>query len=278
MTLTHTEALAKEQSLLLDALAVQHSAEDVTFNPRGLQVYRANRAVLAERTLASTYPVTSQLIGAESFELLARYFWHQHPPLRSDMGQWGAELAGFLVAAPQLADEPFLGDVARVEWALHCAATASDTVLDTPSFVWLSRDDDAHPANLLLAPGSGTLESAYPVVSIINAHLAGQPTLGEVAELLRQGQGEYALVWRRGFKPTARTLSRAEYSLITALVTGLALEVALDQARVAEPASDFTAWLGAAVQAGLITGAARVASSNLGNKEEHHDKLISITH
>lgn len=259
MTFTHSEALAKEQSLLLDALAGQHSAEGVAFNLRGLQVYQANRAVLAERTLASTYPVTCQLIGAESFEPLARYFWHEHPPVRGDMGQWGAELAGFLDAAPQLAGEPFLGDVARIEWALHCTATAADIVLDTSSFVLLSREDNAHPANLLLAPGSCTLESAYPVVSIINAHLSGRPTLGEAAELLHQGHGEYALVWRQGFKPTVRTLSRAEYSLINALVTGLALEVALNQARVAEPAFDFNAWLGAAVQAGLITGAAQVA-------------------
>jgi len=278
MTFTHTETLAKEQSLLLDALAGQHSAANLAFNPRGLQVYQANQAVLAERTLASTYPVTCQLIGNESFEPLARHFWRQHPPERGDMGQWGAQLPEFLDTAPQLADEPYLGDVARIEWALHCAATAPDAVLDAASFALLSRADDAQPVSLLPSPGTLTLASIYPAVTIINAHLLGEPTLDEAAELLRLGHGEYALVWRQGFKPKVRTLSPAEYHLITALSKGLSLEAALDQATAVEPAFDFNAWLGAAVETGLITGAAQAASSHLNNKEERHDQFISNTH
>jgi len=276
--MTHTRSLtfAQEQTLLLDALAGQRSAANVTFNPRGLQVYQANRALLAERTLAGTYPVTCQLIGPESFEPLARHFWRQHPPERGDMGQWGAQLPEFLDAAPQLADEPYLGDVARIEWALHCAATAPDAVLDAASSALLTEADDAQPVSLVPSPGTYTLASMYPVVGIINAHLLGQPTMGEAAELLRQGRGEQALVWRQGFKPRVRTLSRAEYNLITALNKGLALEAALNQAVGIEPAFDFNAWLGAAVLTGLITAAAQVASSNLNNKE-NHDKPISHT-
>ena len=252
-----TRTLALEQSLLLDALAGQQSASHLAFNPRGLQVYQANRAVLAERTLASTYPVTSQLIGVESFEPLSRHFWRQYPPERGDMVQWGAQLAEFLDAAPQLADEPFLGDVARTEWALHCAATAPDAVLDAASFALLSEAGDTQRVSLVLSPGTWMLSSAYPVASIINAHLLGQPTMGEAADLLRQGHGEQALVWRHGFKPKVRTLIQAEYSLITALNQGLALETALYQAMAIEPAFDFNAWLSAAVQTGLITGAMR---------------------
>lgn len=260
MTLTRNDALAEEQSHLLDALAGQQSAAAGTFNSRGLQVYQANRAVLAERTLASTYPVSCQLIGVESFEPLARHFWRQHPPVRGDMGQWGAQLAEFLDNAPQLADEPFLGDVARTEWALHCAATAPDAVLDAPSFALLSEAGDAQRLSLVASPGSWTLASVYPVVSIINAHLLGQPTMGEAADLLRQGHGEQALVWRQGFKPRLRTLSRAEYTLINALNKGLALEAALDEVSGIEPAFDFNAWLGAAVQTGLITSATHLAT------------------
>ena len=107
MTLTRNDALAEEQSHLLDALAGQQSAAAGTFNSRGLQVYQANRAVLAERTLASTYPVSCQLIGVESFEPRARHFWRQHPPVRGDMGQWGAQLAEFLDNAPQLQTSHF---------------------------------------------------------------------------------------------------------------------------------------------------------------------------
>ena len=245
-------ALEHAQSNLLQALAGQTGS---TFSLRGLQVYQANRAVLAERTLASTYPVVAQLIGVESFEPLARHFWQQHPPQRGDMGQWGAQLPEFLAAAPQLADEPFLADVARMEWALHRAASAPDAVLDAASFALLSSVDDTQPVGLALHPGTALLASAYPVVSIINAHLTGQPSLEDAAAMLRQGKGEHALVWRQGFRPRVRALGEAEFRLVAALETGLSLDVALNHASNIEPAFDFNTWLAQAVQTGLVTGA-----------------------
>lgn len=246
-----TIALKNEQSDLLEALA---GLDGGAFKPRGLQVYQANRAVLAERTLASTYPVTGQLIGIESFEPLARHFWRQHPPQRGDMGQWGAHLPEFLATAPQLADEPFLADVARIEWALHCIATAPDAVLDAPSFALLA-GGDAQPVTLVTSPGMYVLASVFPVVSIINAHLLGQPALEQAADLLRLGQGEHALVCRQGFKPEVRSISAAEYKLITALQQGLTLDDALGMALDMNPAFDFPTWLSRAVQTGLLTGA-----------------------
>ena len=247
-----TQALQREQSNLLQAIAGQSSN---AYNPRGLQVYQANRAVLAERTLASTYPVITQLIGGTSFKPLARHFWQQHPPQRGDMGQWGAQLPEFLASAPQLAEEPFLADVARIEWALHQAATASDAVLDAASFELLAGAEDAPPVSLVLSPGVCMLASAYAVVSVINAHLQGQPTLDEAAARLQAGDGEYALVWRQGLKPKVRSVSPAEYQLITALQTSNTLGAALDQATSTESAFDFNTWLTQAVQTGLVTGA-----------------------
>ena len=100
-----------------------------------------------------------------------------------------------------------------------------------------------------------TLASAYPVVSIINAHLQGQPTLDDAASLLSLGQDEQALVWRQGFKPRTRTLSAAEYQLIAAMQNGLSLDAALEQAISIDSAFDFNTWLTQAVQTGLVTGA-----------------------
>ena len=246
---------------MLSALHGNKTDFAAALHPRGLQVYQANRAVLAERTLASTYPVIAQLIGLESFEGLARHFWQQHPPERGDMGQWGAHLCDFLGAAPQLAGEPFLSDVARVEWALHCAASAKDMALDAASFALLAKLDSADntpPVTLLLSPGVYLLASAYPVVSIVHAHLTGERTLADSADLLRRDIGEHALVWRQGFKARVRTTTSAEHALICALDKGLALEAALQQTVHIEADFDFAAWLAAAVQSGLVMAAATV--------------------
>ncbi|APW45233.1 putative DNA-binding domain-containing protein [Rhodoferax antarcticus] len=59
---------------------------------RGLKVYQANGHALAQRALQAAYPVLAQLLGSESFAALAQDFWHQQPPQRGDIGQWGEAL------------------------------------------------------------------------------------------------------------------------------------------------------------------------------------------
>lgn len=253
-------ALQQQQSLLLQALFGNNAHHDLRaclqphLAQRGLQAYQANGLALAERALTAAYPAVSQLIGEDSFPSLAHHFWRQHPPLRGDMAEWGCELADFLDATPQLADEPFLGDVARVEWALHRAGTALDAVVDLPSFALLSEPGDA---TLVLSAGVVVLKSRYPVVSLVNAHIAGLPSLAEAAELLQGGVAEHALVWRQGFKPRVRASSAAEHALVQLLQTGVTLEHALAAALdvPASDAFDVSHWLGQAVQTGLVIAA-----------------------
>jgi hypothetical protein len=172
-----SSSLARQQSLLLHALfGGSQGVWDELEQPlakRGMQAYSANGQALAGRALTAAYPVVTQMLGQDSFASLASYFWQQHPPRHGDMAQWGSELADFLQLTPQLADEPFLGDVARVEWALHGASTACDAAPDLPSFALLSQPDSV---TLQLSPGFYLLASNYPVVSLIHAHLdAHQP-------------------------------------------------------------------------------------------------------
>ncbi|WP_341917303.1 putative DNA-binding domain-containing protein [Polaromonas sp. YR568] len=246
---------AGDASALLQWLPQGRAAQRL--NERGLLVYRANGHALAERALAAAYPVLFQFMGEENFAMLARHFWSAHPPSRGDMACWGEDLAGFVDAAPQLADEPCLGDVARLEWLMHATATAADVEADFPSFALLA-SEDAAPLSLALGAGVALLASASPVVSIVNAHLLGQPSLQEAGQRLAAGCAEHALVWRQGFKPCVRPSSAAEHKLIETLLAGRALAEALDGVdRLGEEAAafDFNIWLAAAVQTGLVCGA-----------------------
>ena len=253
--------LADQQQALLDAIfapswtqhppaAGQASQSDPFSGARGLLAYRSNAHAQAERTLLASFPVVAQLVGIDSFHLLARDFWHQHPPTRGDLAQWGEALAAFLQANTQLADEPYLGDVARVEWALHLAAGAADRVPAPASFALLSSTAPDALA-LLLSCGTAVVCSAYPVASIVTAHLGASPSLQAVGEKLRAREGECALVWRQGFKPRVAQCSVPEAALVQALLDGASLSAALS--RAAE--LDFAQWLPSAVQSGLVLGA-----------------------
>lgn len=231
---------------------------------RGLQAYRANGHALAERALAAAYPVLAELMGLENFSALARHFWTEHPPLRGDMACWGDALVAFVDAAPQLADEPYLADVARLEWLMHLAASAADVETDLPSFALLASGE---PAPVTLVPGAGIalLASSYPVASIVNAHRLGQPSLQQAGERLREGCAEHALVWRQGFRPCMRSSTVAEHQLLSGLIAGEPLEDVLQAASMPggskAPAFDFNTWLAEAVQIGLVCGARRVPTA-----------------
>ena len=244
--------MGKPEPAALETLLPQTSPAQTRWQQRGLLAYRANAHALAERALLASYPVLTELLGTENMAALAPHFWQQYPPLRGDIAQWGQELPTFLQAASQLADEPYLADVARVEWLLHQAATAADVTTDLSSLGLLTTHA---PEQLRLCLGSGValLVSAYPVVSIICAHQGGSPSLQEAGELLRAGVAEHALVWHEGFKPKLRSCTATEFALLQTLLAGQSLHNTLAAAED-EPGFDLHAWLVQAVQTELVVG------------------------
>lgn len=219
---------------------------------RGLRAYRSNGRELAARALAGAYPVLAQLLGEENFGPLARAHWLRHPPVRGDLAHWGEALAAHLETLAELVgEEPYLPDVARLEWALHRLASAADAALDRESFALLGQQDPAR-LRLCLAPGTALQASRWPVASIVLAHLAGAPSLAEAGERLRQGLAETALLWREGPRPRVRAAGADEALLLAAVKDGGSLADTLQAA----PALDFAAWLAPAVQCGLVTGVA----------------------
>lgn len=170
--------LAVQQQALLEALfawpamdAINNIANYADGSwARGLKAYQSNGHALAERAMQATYPVLPQLLGDESLGALARAFWHAHPPVWGDLAQWGGDLADFVRANKQLADEPYLADVVRVEWALHLGASAADAFTDRASFAPLTQHDPS-ALTLKLAPCS------YTEAEFLQAVLSGASLL-----------------------------------------------------------------------------------------------------
>jgi hypothetical protein len=167
-------------------------------------VYQANGHALACNALRAAYPVLVQMLGDESFDALARALWHAHPPLRGDAAQWGGALPGWVHASETLAAEPYLADVASVEWAVHCAASAADGLADAASFALLSEHDPGDVL-LVLSPGCTCVRSGWPVVSMVHAHL--HQTLNQTPSF--GSGGATAARWRRpGSTGLAQRLTR----------------------------------------------------------------------
>lgn len=260
-------ALAERQQAMLAALfdwppdnAIQNIATRAySKRARGLKAYQSNGHALAQRALQAAYPVVAQLLGDESFNALARAYWHAEPPTCGDVAQWGADLPAFVRGSAQLQDEPYLGDVAALEWALHRAASAPDADVDAASFALL----DGHEPTALrlqLAPGCAVMVSAWPVASIWAAHTGQSVSFEALRQCFQSDIPERAVIWRTAMQPQVRQIALADYTLLSALLSGQSLGEALDAVSpqmVTDGSAtpwDITTWLGNAVQSGLLLG------------------------
>lgn len=226
-----------------------------SISARGLNCYQANAHAVAERALSAAYPVITAILSPDSMDQLARALWHAHPPRRGDLAQWGDTLATFVASSPQLADLPWLADVARVEWALHQADGAPDAEPDLPSLALLAEQDPDHLA-LRLAPGLQVLASPFAVWPVLAAHRhPSGPAQAAAIEALGDHwcpqQTEHVLVWRVGHQaPHLRVAPEAEAAFVSALLSGQALLSALTACDL-----DFATWLPEAVRQGVVLGA-----------------------
>lgn len=223
----------------------------------GVAVYRGNAAATAERALAAAYPTVQQLLGDESFAQLARVLWHHQPPLHGDLALFGAGLAVWIDGEAQLADEPYLADVARIDWAVHAIERAGDGV-QPPSGLALLGELDPSRLRLQLRPELGLLPSKWPVVTIWQAHRrADAERFAPAREALARGEAEIALIARPGWVAEVERIDEACCRFMGALRRGAELSGALD---VAGPTFAFDRWLQRALTQAWLAAVEPVAA------------------
>lgn len=236
----------RQQALIAQLLAPRAPADA----PAGLRVYRANAHAAAARALGAACPTIAALLGEEDFAALAREFWHAHPPVVGDLGEWGDELPRWIAAHPGLSEWPYLADCARLDLALHRCERAADARLDFESLALLESED---PARLLLAlmPGVAALESPWPIASIHAAHArdAAPSAFDSARERVARRDGEAVIVAREGWRGVVRQVSLPECRFVAALGQERSLAASFDAA-----GDDFAFgdWLAEALRRGWL--------------------------
>lgn len=223
---------------------------------RGLQAYRANAQASAARALATAFPTLRMLLGEDDFAQLAREFWHAQPPLHGDLGQWGGGLPTWIAGHAQLAEWPYLGDCARLDWAVHECERAADAEPDRES---LMRLNDTEPSRLTVVfqPGFALIESTWPIAQIHHVHRHPHGKEGVSFDAVRQAiserRGESVAVSRHGWKAIITVVDAASAAWTGELLTGRELAAAL---QAAHADFDFARWLGTALQQAWLAGIA----------------------
>lgn len=244
--LTHPEFTARfDAALKGEGVPDGATARDPAETQRRFDVYRNNVAASLGAALAIRFPVIRRLLGEEYFKALGRLYAEAHRPRSPVLHEWGESFAAFLEGFPPLAGYPYLGDVARIEWARGEAFHSADATAADPAIF-----ANADPARLTLRLHDSLrmVHCATPAVSI---WLANQPG-GPAFDPARSG-AEIALIWRDPrYDVPVVAISAGDAEMVAALRSGATLSAAAEAALRADPAHDPQPILIRLVTAGLF--------------------------
>lgn len=157
-----------------------------------LAVYRNNSRVLTRAALGDTFPIVRELVGDDFFKGLANEFVRAHPPRSAALLFYGEELPDFIDGFEPARVVPYLGDMARLEWAIHLAHHAADTTSTDLGGLNALPEADLPGVRFALSPDLSLVRSVWAIDQIRRAHL------GEMAfEDVRIDDGPAHVVVRR---------------------------------------------------------------------------------
>lgn len=205
---------------------------------RRFDVYRNNVVAGITEALRATYPAVVKLVGDDFFAASARLYADQRPPHSPLLFHYGEKFGDFLDSFPPAASTPYLGDVARLEWARLVAYHARDS--EPLSIEALGaclngadgKQADAGRLRFVLHPSIALMGSRWPVVSLWAAS-TGQGA----AEEVDMARSETALVIRPSLTVETRRLTEAGFAFMSTLQSGATLAQAA--AKAIELESDF---------------------------------------
>jgi hypothetical protein len=209
---------------------------------RRFAVYRNNRMAGLAENLEAAFPAVRRLVGEAFFAATASAYVTQQPPRSPVLLLYGESFGDFLDGFPPAAGVPYLGDVARLEWARRFACHAADAI-PLPVASLAEVPEAALPAlRFTLHPSLRLVTSRWPVASLWAA----------TAEV-DMARGEDVAVLRPELTVEVRVLPPSGLTFIAALAGGATLGVAAEVALAAAPDGDLAAHLHGLFALGAVT-------------------------
>ncbi|KAF1008289.1 MAG: hypothetical protein GAK28_01270 [Luteibacter sp.] len=209
--------LACYQRRFLHALRDTESTFSSARQP-AFDVYRNTTLRGCIDALEANYPAVACLVGRDWFRAAAAAYIEVSPPTDVRMLFYGDGFASFLDDAPQAAELPYLGDVARLDrlWT-ESQHAADDTPLPAAAWAMLGADE---LATMRVRPHASLrlFRAPRPAVTIWRASRDGRPVGDDLP-----WRAECAIVIRPHMNVTVLDVDPAALSLIQMCASGHSL-------------------------------------------------------
>jgi len=189
-----------------------------------LRIYRNANLAIHVDALATSYPALRRLLGEDCFDGLATRHAAYHGNRSGNLQDYGADFAAFVVAQPETAPWPWLGEVARLEWLRQEVALAADAA-PADAAVLIAALAGAHHA-LRLRPCVRVLSSAWAVLDLWRHAQAPQDDAVDPAI------PQSVLLWREDGQVAMRAIAPAQAAFVRALLHEASLALALAAAQL----------------------------------------------
>ncbi len=219
-------------------------------------IHRNNVVAGLVAALARGFPAIQRLLGGDYFAAFAAEFVRRHPPAGPVLLEWGEALPGFLDTFAPLAEHPYLGDVARLEWAGRCAYHAADAEPLAAADLRVLPGEAVGELRLAAHPSVHRLHSPHPVLALWRA----QQDDGDPAAAI-DWQPQQVLVFRVAGRVRAEILAPAMAAWLDAFEARLTLASAAE--RIDALGLDAGAALGCALDRGLFIHSASVRGASV---------------
>ncbi|WP_282607952.1 DUF2063 domain-containing protein [Pelagibius sp. Alg239-R121] len=220
-----------------------------TLPKRRFDVYRNNVVASLIEALKASFPAVLHLVGDEFFKATARVYIDLEPPRSPLMFLYGKTFGDFLDRFPPAASIPYLGDVARLEWARLSAYHAADrTAISIDSLAEI-RPDQLGAVTFQLHPSLELFSSRWPLFSLWAATSGLAPQ-----DAVKMDAPEQVIVVRPAFDVDTRRLPSDGYNFIKALREGATLGEAAGLAAEISQTFDLANHLEGLFQLGAVIG------------------------
>jgi hypothetical protein len=210
--------LESTQMRLRDALlSKEHAPLDDILGPTAprFEIHRRHFIRSVTAALEKTFPAVVNLVDARFFAYAADAFIRAHPPTSPCLFEYGGALSDFLEEFPACASLPYLGDLARMEWAMHSVFHA------------LGSDGECPPTSLRL------FSSRWPIDAI------WQVAMGRDEGPVDMNSGKaWVLIYREEAEVKFESLSHAGFVFHESYWTQRSIPAAVNLAGKIDPAFD----------------------------------------
>jgi hypothetical protein len=218
-----------------------------------LAVHAGGYPARLHEALAETYPAVARWVGPDGFAALVRRYADTVALTSYNLNEAGAALPQFLVDDPLARAQPFVPDLAALEWRVAVAFHAEECAsLDPRALGW--GVDDWTSAVLSFQPAVAVVASPFPLLELWSAR-EGSPVspAPDASE-----DCEHVIVRRTGWVVRCETISAAEARALTRMLAGQPL--AAVAAALAEDGCDpavVSRWFGRWIADAMVIGATR---------------------